>query len=295
MNEVQENNSAQKKSIDRLGRIADIIFALAMAQCFFAVDFPEELKRPTDSEAIRFLLAQVKPLTSYAIAFVIVGYYWLDHIKQFRYYKKADDIHISLYLLYLMSMFLIPYCDTLVIYFPESAIVKICFSINTTLIGLISFMNWTYATHRHRLVAHDLDSTTINLTRWRILVEPVFSLLTIGVAIIDQAWWDYVWFLLPIPYLWIEEMFGKSSFASKEQSDSNALKEKASSIQIMRKPLREGLQTILFFLSPFRQNTTQGDNTDKQGDNTNEKKCSFRANASVILQKPVEDKRAGSI
>ncbi|MDZ8086368.1 MAG: TMEM175 family protein [Nostoc sp. DedQUE12b] len=225
MNEAQDNNSAQNSSIVRLGRIADIIFALAMAQCFFTLGFPEELQQPTNSEVFRFLLAQVKPLTSYAIAFVIVGYYWLDHIKQFRYYKKSDDIHISLYLLYLMSMFLIPYSDTLVIYFPGNAIVKICFSVNTTLIGLLSFANWTYATHKHRLITPDLDSKTIILTRWIILIEPVFSLFTIAVAIIDQSWWEYVWFLLPIPYLLTEKIFRKN-YVDKNEQDNNYFENK---------------------------------------------------------------------
>ncbi|MFM6810770.1 MAG: TMEM175 family protein, partial [Dolichospermum sp.] len=105
MNEDKNNNSAQKEPIDHLQRIADIIFALAMAECFLALDFPEKLQQPTNSEIVAFLLAQIKPLTSYAIAFVTVGFYWLEHIKQFKYYKQADTIHISLYLLYLMGIF----------------------------------------------------------------------------------------------------------------------------------------------------------------------------------------------
>ncbi|WP_427162701.1 TMEM175 family protein [Aliinostoc sp. HNIBRCY26] len=225
MNDAQDKNSDQKEAITHLGRVADIIFALAMAQCFLALDFPEKLQRPTNSEVIAFLLAQITPLTSYAIAFVIVGFYWLDHIKQFKYYKKSDTIHISLYLLYLMGMFLIPYSDTLVIYFPDNAIVKICFSINTTFIGLMSFLNWTYATHKHRLIFDEVSSKTIITTRWRILIEPIFSLLTIGVAILDQNWWEYVWFLLPIPYLWVEHIFGKGYIESYEQEKNYAEKE----------------------------------------------------------------------
>lgn len=216
MNETQENNSDHKEPIAHLRRVADIIFALAMAECFLALDFPDQLRQPTNSEVVAFLFAQIKPLTSYAIAFVIVGFYWVEHIKQFKYYKKSDTIHISLYLLYLMGIFLIPYSDTLIIYFPENALVKICFSVNTTFIGLISFFNWTYATHKHRLITDDMSSITIILTRWRILIEPVFSLLTIGIAIIDQAWWEYVWFLLPIPYLWIEKIFSKSYVENKQ-------------------------------------------------------------------------------
>ncbi len=211
MNKLPADDSAQENSMLRLGRIADIIFALAMAQCFFALDFPEDFKHPRNSEAIGFLLSQLKPLTSYTIGFIIIGYYWLDHIKQFRYFKKVDDIHISLYLLYLMSMFLIPYTNTLVIYFPENAIVKICLSANTAFIGLLSFLNWTYATHHHRLVAADLDNITIESTKRRILIEPVFSLMTIILATIDQTLWDYVWLLLPIPYIAIERIYKKDN------------------------------------------------------------------------------------
>ncbi len=209
MNNFQEDDSAQTNSILRLGRIADIIFALAMAQCFFALDFPQDLKQPRDSEVISFLLSQIKPLTSYAIAFIIIGYYWLDHIKQFRYFKKVDDLHISLYLLYLMSIFLIPYTNTLVIYFPENAIVKICLSANTALIGLVSWINWTYATHHHRLISPNLDNLTIESTKRRILIEPIFSLMTIVAAIIDQTLWDYIWVLLPIPYILTEKIYGE--------------------------------------------------------------------------------------
>ena len=202
MNKDRDNSSPDQNSITRLGRIADIIFALAMAQCFFAVDFPVTIQHPTDFEAISFLVSQIKPLISYGFAFVIVGFYWIDNINQFKNYKKTDPVHSSFYLLYLMGMFLIPYSDTLVIYFPNSAIVKICFSINTAFIGLMSFINWNYATQKYRLVNQDISDATISETSRKILIEPLFSLLTIGVAIIDQSWWEFVWFLLPIPYLW---------------------------------------------------------------------------------------------
>lgn len=197
-------------SIIRLGRIADIIFALAMAQCFFAVDFPVTIDHPTNSEVIQFLLSQIKPLMSYALAFVIVGFYWVDNINQFKHYKQTDTIHSSLYLFYLMAMFLIPYADTLAVYFPNSATVKVCFSINTALIGFFSCLNWLYATHHNKLVSPDLERKTIIAMAWRIAIEPIFSLLTIGIAILMPSWWEYFWFLLPIPYLLHERLFGKS-------------------------------------------------------------------------------------
>jgi uncharacterized membrane protein len=223
MDELPEDNFAQGNLMFRLGRIADIIFAFAMAQCFFYLDFPQDFNHPRDSETIEFLLSQLKPLASYTIGFIIIGYYWLDHIKQFRYFKKVDDLHISIYLLYLMSMFLIPYTNTLVIYFPENAIVKICLSANTAFIGLVSFLNWTYATHHHRLVAADLDDLTIESTKRRILIEPVFSLMTIVLATIDQTLWDYIWLLLPIPYIAIEKIYMKDKNISNNTVSNSTL------------------------------------------------------------------------
>jgi uncharacterized membrane protein len=216
---TKENNSAApENSITRLVRIADIIFALAMAQCFFAVDFPTQIDHPTNAQAIAFLLDQIKPLMSYAIAFIIVGFYWIDNINQFKYYQKTDSVHSFLYLLYLMWMFLIPYSDTLAIYFPDSGLVKIWFSINTAFIGLLSFLNWTYATHDRRLVDRELDPAIIVSTRWKILIEPIFSLLTIAVAAFYPDWWEYVWFLLPIPYFWNDiYRFCTQAYESKYQ------------------------------------------------------------------------------
>lgn len=206
--------------IRHLGRVADIIFALAMAQCILGFQVPETAKSFTEKEVFDFLLAQLEPLTAYAVAFIVVGFYWIDHVKRFRYYKQTNEIHLWICLLYLMGLFLIPYSNALVIFFAENLVAKVWFSTNTAFIGFLSFLNWVYATHQHRLIETELDDKTITTTRWNALVEPVFSLLTIGVALIDQAWWDYVWFLLPIPYFLIEKLLKQSFLSSSVNSVS---------------------------------------------------------------------------
>lgn len=208
------DNVHSRDMLSHLGRVADIIFALAMAQCFLAFQEPETTKAFTDQEIVEFLLAQLKPLSAYTIAFVVVGFYWLEHIKRFKHYKKENELHVWLQLLYLMGMFLVPYSNTLQMYFPDNSLVKACFSVNTAFIGFLGLGSWLYATHQHRLVDPQLDSSTIQLISCNALIEPVFSLLTIGVLFIDQSWWDYVWFLLPIPYIVVEKFVKRASTAS---------------------------------------------------------------------------------
>lgn len=223
MSQFQRDESNSKEMLGHLSRVADVIFALSMAQCFLTFQLPEANRSFTNQEIVDFLFAQLKPLSAYAVAFIVVGFYWIEHIKRFRHYQKADELHFWLQLLYLMGMFLVPYSNTLSMYFPENVLVKACFSLNTAFIGFLALGSWIYGTHQHRLVDPKLNKKTIDLVSCNALIEPAFSLFTVGVLLIDQTWWDYVWFLLPIPYLVIEKFFNRVSKAPTSVPFSNAL------------------------------------------------------------------------
>lgn len=217
----QSDESISKEMLAHLGRVADIIFALAMAQCILIFQEPETAKAFTDQEIVEFLFAQLKPLSAYTVAFIVVGFYWIEHIKRFKHYQKTNETHFWLQLLYLMGMFLIPYSNTLIMYFSENAIVKACVSLNIAFVGFLAFISWIYATHQHRLISPDLDKKTIGLISYHALIEPVFSMLTIGVLFVNESWWDYVWFLLPIPYILIDKLFNRTSEMPSETPASN--------------------------------------------------------------------------
>jgi uncharacterized membrane protein len=216
-------DQSSQNTLMHLGRVADVLFALAMAQCFLIFQEPETARSLSDQEIVAFLWSQLQPLSAYAVAFIVVGFYWFEHTKRFRFYKRENELHIWLQLLYLMGMFLIPYSNTLTMYFSENTIVKIWFSVNTAFIGFLAVASWLYATHQHRLIDPKLDQKTIDLIFYNALIEPVFSLLTIGVLFIDPSWWDYVWFLLPLPYVLVEKFIHRvanpSSNYSKEDSE----------------------------------------------------------------------------
>lgn len=223
MSQFQRDESTSKAMLCHLSRAADIIFALSMAQCFLTFQLPEANRSFTNQEIVDFLFAQLKPLSAYAVAFIVVGFYWIEHIKRFRHYQKTNELHFWLQLLYLMGMFLVPYSNTLSMYFPENVLVKACFSLNTAFIGFLAVGSWIYGTHQHRLVDPKLDKRTINLISCNALVEPVFSLFMLGILLIDQTWWDYVWFLLPVPYILIEKFLSQASENQTSVPISSAL------------------------------------------------------------------------
>jgi uncharacterized membrane protein len=204
-------DSPLTSEIRHLGRLSDIIFALAMALTILGFQLPESAETMTAQQVNKFLLDQLEPLGTYAISLVTVAFYWIDHIQQFKHYRKTNDVLLWLGILYLMCLFLVPYSNALSMSFPNNLITEIWFSINIFLIGFLSFLSWMYATHKHQLVDPQLDSKTIAITKWNALAEPMISLLAIGVALIDPKLWDFVWILLPIPYILISKFMGKAA------------------------------------------------------------------------------------
>lgn len=208
---IHHNDDPNSKSmLSHLGRLSDIIFALAMALTILGFQLPESVQFMTNKEVNNFLLTQLKPLSNYAITFVTIAFYWIDHVQQFKYYKKTNEIHLWLYLIYLMCLFIVPYSTALTIYFPIHLWAKIWFSINIFLIGFLSLLSWIYATYKYRLVAPNLDNKVIKLMRYSALVEPLLSIVSIVLALFEQSLWDFVWYLLPIPYILINK-FSKES------------------------------------------------------------------------------------
>jgi hypothetical protein len=108
-----------------------------------------------------------------------------------------------------MCFFPIPYLTELTIVLDHVLIPKIFFSCQIIIIGLLSFSAWFYATENHHLIAPKIEKSFICKTRYKALAEPLVSLISIMVALINQSLWDWVWLLLPIPYFLIDIFFAE--------------------------------------------------------------------------------------
>lgn len=109
-----------------------------------------------------------------------------------------------------MCLFIVPYSNALIIYFPENSLVQIEYSLNIFSLGLFSFITWTYATSKHRLVEPNLENKTITENKIKALIEPTVALITILVALSDRSLWKLTWLLLPIIYVLVEKFGGNS-------------------------------------------------------------------------------------
>ena len=99
--------------IQRLARLSDLIFAVAMTLMALTFDtFPSA--KMTPQEVALFLQAQLPDLGIYALTFITIGFNWTTHLNQFKYYKSTDIIHLWLTLFVLTLCSINASCQCLV-------------------------------------------------------------------------------------------------------------------------------------------------------------------------------------
>lgn len=208
---VEQNDST---SILHLARLSDFIFALAMALMVIAFDLPDHTEKMTDSEINTFLISQLRPLATYAVTFTLIAFYWISHSQQLSYLRRTNVTHLWISVIYLMGLFLVPLSNDLVMTFPHNLGVKLWFNLNIAAIGFTSSLSWWYATRDRHLVDSNLDESTMRSVQVKILIEPIFALISICVAFWSQAVWDYFWILLLFIYNPLEGYLNKSMKSS---------------------------------------------------------------------------------
>lgn len=183
--------------IHRLARLSDLIFAVAMTIMALTFDsFPPT--KMTPQEVTQFLQTQLPDIGVFALTFIIIAFYWTNHINQFKYYKSTDTIHLWLTLFSLLFVVLMPYAKALSNYYDSVFAVQVFYSLTVASIGLFSTAAWIYATQNRRLVAPDLDDQTIRQIRQESYVEPSISLLALASALIHPWGWSATFLLIPV-------------------------------------------------------------------------------------------------
>ena len=163
MLEKHKNLDSQEKELEygrqallRLERVSDGIFLLAMMLMVLQFDLPDLEGQLSAGQLREFLLSQLPALYIYFETFILIAFYWLSNLNQFKFYQKTDSTHTWLNLLSLMFVVLVPYTNNLSSLDPLNSDAQVFYSINLFLVGFLSCLSWWYGTTNNRLVNEDL-------------------------------------------------------------------------------------------------------------------------------------------
>ncbi len=163
---------------NRIEALQDGVFAIVMTLLVLEIKIPEL----ADGDVARHVLEQWPVILSYFGSFTLLGIFWVGLHAQYNYIKFVDRPMLWINLLFLMFIALLPFSAAIMGRYGTEQFAVILYGTHLTILGLINYWNWTYATTHHRLVDHSISNKLVKLTKKRILVTPVASVIALLIS-----------------------------------------------------------------------------------------------------------------
>jgi len=164
-------------SLSRLEALTDGIYAIAMTLLVLNLIIPTVPESEAAQKIPIILTQDWQKFVNYVVSFILLSVYWMIHHMQSRQFTRTDTNHVWINIYTLMFVVLIPFSFSLVSDYPSLQITNLVFQCNLCVVGLLTYANWAYATHDHRLVDASMSPEYIAVGKRRSLMIPVLSVL----------------------------------------------------------------------------------------------------------------------
>jgi uncharacterized membrane protein len=180
-------------NLERLTFLVDGVFAITLTLLVLELRPPEG----DASQLVGGLLAMLPRLYIYFIAFYTIANHWVVHQRMFRHITSADTKMLWLTILGLLFITLIPATTAIVGRFPAEKLAAACFSANSFLQALISWMFWTYVLKNQRQFANATDPRLLTITSQVWLIIAMGWLVSILLGFVNVNFAYASWILWP--------------------------------------------------------------------------------------------------
>jgi uncharacterized membrane protein len=188
-------------SRDRVITLTDAVLAIVMTLLVLEIVVPQLSQSEVASELPKRLLELLPDVWSYAISFVILGFFWIAHDDQFHYIIRANRTFLWITIFYLMFIAFIPFSTALIGEYGNQPISEVIYGINITIVLFWTYIQWRYATKEHQLVKSDLDPKFIAKMSRRLIVGLILYPIAIAISYLNTQVSLILFVLIPIYYL----------------------------------------------------------------------------------------------
>jgi len=193
----------------RLEALSDGIFAFAMTLLVIGLSVPDKgTLVSSNTYALQVLIGLYSGFMHYALAFLILGAFWLSQHMQFHSVRTPDKVFIWINLVTLMFVALLPFSSSFSGAFSGVPVGAMVFELNLLLIGMGLSLQWWYATDGNRLTESTLTPAYIRKVHFRNLVVPAVSFVGILFALSGNTWSSAIYMTLPVVFYFVKRTFG---------------------------------------------------------------------------------------
>ena len=187
----EKNSQTGSKAFARLLALSDGIFAFAITLLILDIVLPASTTKAGLAQA---LMALWPKYTAFLISFLVIGSYWIFHVRQFRLIIKYNSTLLWLNLLFLMFIVLMPFSTSVLSDFMCFDSVAL-YATNIACAGFTFTGIWIYVT-RKRLVSASVGPAQVKRGIIMNLIAPVIFTLSTGLAYFNASLAAYSWILI---------------------------------------------------------------------------------------------------
>jgi uncharacterized membrane protein len=167
----------------RIVALTDGLFAIVMTILVLELSLSVRTHALTESGTAIQLLQDMWPdFNNYIFSFFFLGFWWIFHHYLFHYIKRTDGVMIWINILFLMTVSLIPFGNSLASYYSAEQIIAILYpSIGATSF-LLLYILWWYATRNRQFVDGNIKQRTIDIMKKMLFIATIIPLIGIIIS-----------------------------------------------------------------------------------------------------------------
>jgi uncharacterized membrane protein len=192
----------ERYNTDRLMALTDGVIAIALTLLVLGIDIPSG--HDFSQSGLELFLIQLEPgLLAYATSFIVITVYWTIHQRIYSVVAFTNSTIVLINIVFLFSISLFPFLAKMKSMYKFDSLVVVIYATAHIFTGLILFVLWKYFLGNPELLKYTIESKKVNLVSWSILVIPLISLLAIGLSFINVHIATYLFFVIPIPFIYL--------------------------------------------------------------------------------------------
>lgn len=189
-------NTIAGRDTGRLIAISDAVFGVAMTLLVLEIKVPEV--KGTDKELMMAFLELLPKFMVYFLSFMTAGIFWMGQSAQFDHIRKSDRNLSWITLLFLLFVAVLPFTTAFLGDYLDHKFALGLYWFNIFLLGLILYINWSYA-ERKGLVS-DTDKQIGTAIKRRIVTAQTLYLLGALLGLINPYWGIGVIIIIQLNY-----------------------------------------------------------------------------------------------
>lgn len=184
-------------SLERLKGLSDGVIAIVLTLLVLSIEVPKGHDFSKDG-LLSYVAKFEYQLTVYAVSFVLIGGYWIQHNVMFHYFRNSTRGLMWVNLLFLFFLTLLPFTTQLIGTYQYQPLVIVIYGIVNAICSCTLAFMWWGANHLVPVVWPKIDSKVVRSMTSRTLIGLVLSVLAIGVAFYNVRLSHLVFVSIPL-------------------------------------------------------------------------------------------------